>query len=225
MLWPGSLHRGIAGGTWTNRRWGQLSWVTPSYRESSHEGCVILCGLFGVCFICGYMWSWTSWAGEAMECEARDTGFALQPSFFCLVLVALGLCCCSWAFWSCTERWATLGCGAGASHCSGFSCCSTWAREHRLTSCGVWLSCSPQHMGSSQTRDQTCVPCLSRQILNHWTSRKVPAAPFLTSQHDLGPCCYLDPQCPPGNLVERMMWGLKEMRGKKTSALFWTRSC
>ena len=33
-----------------------------------------------------------------MECEARDTGFALQPSFFCLVLVALGLCCCSWAF-------------------------------------------------------------------------------------------------------------------------------
>ena len=28
-------------------------------------------------------------------------------------------------------------------------------------------------MGSSQTRDQTCVPCIGRQILNHWTTREV----------------------------------------------------
>ena len=25
----------------------------------------------------------------------------------------------------------------------------------------------------SWTRDQTCVPCIARQILNHWTTRKV----------------------------------------------------
>ena len=35
-------------------------------------------------------------------------------------------------------------------------------------------SCSPQHVGSSWTRDRTCVPCIGRQILNHWTTREVP---------------------------------------------------
>ena len=28
---------------------------------------------------------------------------------------------------------------------------------------------------SSLTRDQTCVPCIGSQILNHWTTRKVPS--------------------------------------------------
>jgi len=30
-----------------------------------------------------------------------------------------------------------------------------------------------RHMKSSQTRDQTRVPCTGRQILNHWTTREV----------------------------------------------------
>ena len=30
-----------------------------------------------------------------------------------------------------------------------------------------------QHVGSSQTRDQTGVPSIGRQILNHWTTREV----------------------------------------------------
>ena len=29
------------------------------------------------------------------------------------------------------------------------------------------------HVGSSWTRDQTRVPCIGRQTLNHWTSREV----------------------------------------------------
>ena len=29
-------------------------------------------------------------------------------------------------------------------------------------------------MEFSWTRDQTCVPCFDRQILNHWTTRKAP---------------------------------------------------
>ena len=32
---------------------------------------------------------------------------------------------------------------------------------------------APQHVGSSQTRDQTRVLCTGRQILNHWTTREV----------------------------------------------------
>ena len=32
---------------------------------------------------------------------------------------------------------------------------------------------TPQHVESSQTRDQTGVPCIGRWILNHWTTREV----------------------------------------------------
>ena len=60
------------------------------------------------------------------------------------------------------------------------------AAEHRLQ--GMWALVAaapwlnrvlthpdsiPQHVGSSQTRDQTCVPCTGRCILNHWTTREV----------------------------------------------------
>ena len=39
------------------------------------------------------------------------------------------------------------------------------AAVHRL--------CSPRHVGSSWTRDQTSVPCIGRRILNHWATREV----------------------------------------------------
>ena len=32
---------------------------------------------------------------------------------------------------------------------------------------------APRHMESSQSGDQTCIPCAGRQILNHWTIREV----------------------------------------------------
>ena len=35
-----------------------------------------------------------------------------------------------------------------------------------------WGLVDPQHVGSSQTRDQTCVPYFGKQILNHWTSKE-----------------------------------------------------
>ena len=45
---------------------------------------------------------------------------------------------------------------------------------------GMWppeLWCAalvaPPHVGSSQTRDGTCIPCIGRWILNHWTTREV----------------------------------------------------
>ena len=33
---------------------------------------------------------------------------------------------------------------------------------------------APQHVGSSQTRAQTHVPCIGRQILNHCATREAP---------------------------------------------------
>ena len=37
---------------------------------------------------------------------------------------------------------------------------------------------APWHVESSQTRDRTHVPCIGRQILNHWTSREAWESPF-----------------------------------------------
>ena len=31
---------------------------------------------------------------------------------------------------------------------------------------------APRHVGSSQTRDRTRVPCIGRWILNHWATRE-----------------------------------------------------
>ena len=42
-------------------------------------------------------------------------------------------------------------------------------------SCSVWAWLLHGRSGpSSQTRDQIWVPCIGRQILNHWTTREVP---------------------------------------------------
>ena len=77
-----------------------------------------------------------------------------------LSLVAVGLCCCAWAFSSCSERGLLFVAVrrlliAPASHCGGFSLrwllllkstgsrrpgfrsCGSRALEHRLSSCGT----------------------------------------------------------------------------------------
>jgi len=41
------------------------------------------------------------------------------------------------------------------------------------------VSCSG-HVGSSQTRDQTRVPCIARWILNHWPTREAPKMDFIS---------------------------------------------
>ena len=57
-------------------------------------------------------------------------------NFIYLFLIALGLCCCMWAFSSCSEQ-ELLFISVQASHFGGFSC---WAQilEQGLSSCGAW---------------------------------------------------------------------------------------
>ena len=81
---------------------------------------------------------------------------------------------------------AVLHCHAGASHSSGLSrwgaqALGVWASgvaAYGLCSAGSELWCTglaaSQHVGSSRTRDRTGVPCIARQILNHWTTREAP---------------------------------------------------
>ena len=54
----------------------------------------------------------------------------------------------------------------GSRH-MGFNSWGTQAQQ-------LWLAglVAPQHVGSSWTRARTCVPCIGRRILNHYTTRE-----------------------------------------------------
>ena len=41
-----------------------------------------------------------------------------------------------------------------------------------FVACGLSRPVAPRHQ--FPTREQTCVPCIGRQSLNHWTTREVP---------------------------------------------------
>ena len=49
-----------------------------------------------------------------------------------------------------------------------------WQAGSIVVAHGLHYSVTWQHVGSSQTRDRTCVSCIGRQILKHWTTREVP---------------------------------------------------
>ena len=59
----------------------------------------------------------------------------------------------------------------------------------------MWLTglVAPQHVGSSQTRARTRVPCIDRQILNHCATRE--AQYFLYTQMHRSVSRPLGPQC------------------------------
>ena len=59
--------------------------------------------------------------------------------------------------------------GAQALGCTGFNSSGTRAQEFWHTGLGA-----SGHVGPSQTKDQTPVPCIGRWILNHWTTREEP---------------------------------------------------
>ena len=88
-----------------------------------------------------------------------------------LVLVVPGLLCCAKALPRCSA-WGSPWSRRPASH---------WGLPSRgVQGLGPQASLStaldfvaPRHVGSSQTRDQTCDPCIGKQILNHWTTREV----------------------------------------------------
>ena len=73
---------------------------------------------------------------------------------------------------------ATLHCGAQASHYRGLSRCRAQAPDAQAQQ--LWLTgpVAPRHVGSSQTRARTHVPCIGRQILNHCTTREAQNCTF-----------------------------------------------
>ena len=67
---------------------------------------------------------------------------------------------------------ATLHHGARDCHYRGLSCCGAEAPDAQAQS--LWLTgpVALRHVGSSQTRARTRVPCIGRQILNHCATRE-----------------------------------------------------
>ena len=72
----------------------------------------------------------------------------------------------------------------GSGHV-GFSSCGMWAQKlwhtgsvvvaRRLSSCGACMGLvALRHVGSSQARARTHVPCIGRRILNHCATREAP---------------------------------------------------
>ena len=51
----------------------------------------------------------------------------------------------------------------------------------------LWLMglVAPRHVGSSQTRAQTRVPCIGRQILNHCVTREAQELVFIQSVYNI----------------------------------------
>ena len=72
--------------------------------------------------------------------------------YVCLFLAVLSLHCCAPAFSSC-------GAGAIPLQSADFSSWTLFLSQSTQAAC--WL----QHVGSFQTRDRTCVPCIGRWIL------------------------------------------------------------
>ena len=118
----------------------------------------------------------------------------------------LGLCCCSPASAVvANEGYSSLQ--LQAAHCHGFSCCGAQTRCAGFSSCSTRaLSVvvahtgfvAPWHVKSSWTRDWTHVPCISRQILTHCATRKVPRISIF--KNDI--CIYAYA----GSCCENLLW-------------------
>ena len=81
-------------------------------------------------------------------------------------------------------QWLLLLQSMGSRH-TGFSSCGTraqqlWLAGSRAQAQQLWHIglVAPWHVGSSWTRDRTCVSCIGRRILNHCTTMEVPLCLF-----------------------------------------------
>ena len=89
-------------------------------------------------------------------------------------MAALGLHWFAQAFSSCSKQGLLSSCDAWATHSGGFFCgawtLGAWASG--AAACGLTGVVTTRHVGSSQNRDRTHVPCIGRQILSHCTTRE-----------------------------------------------------
>ena len=102
-------------------------------------------------------------------------------SYFIYLFIYFWLC---WVFSLCEgflqlrQVGATLHRGARAFHYRGPSRCGAQAPDVQAQQLWHTGPAAPCHVGSSQTRARTRVPCIGRQILNHCATREAPMLLF-----------------------------------------------
>ena len=115
--------------------------------------------------------------------------------------------CCAWAFSSCSEQGLLFIAVRELLIAVASLVAEHRLQTRRLSSCGMWaqqlwlvgsraqaqqLWCTglvaQRPVGSSQTRAQTCVPCIGRWILNHCATREVPTTFTVLSSRCLEAC-------------------------------------
>ena len=105
-------------------------------------------------------------------------GSSLLPGLFSGCRKQVLVCSCGvWASYgsglSCCERGLQGTCISGIA-LSGLISCGSQALEPRLNSCGPWVQwLRVWNLGSSQTRDWTCVSCNGRWTVYYWATREV----------------------------------------------------
>ena len=95
-----------------------------------------------------------------------------------LFMAVLGLRFCARAFSSCSERGPLFIVVRGPVTIAA-SRCRAQAPDAQAQQ--LWLTglVAPRHVGSSQTRARTRVPCIGRQTPNHCATREAPFSLFL----------------------------------------------
>ena len=120
--------------------------------------------------------------------------------FIYLFLAVLGLRFCARAFSSCGKRGPLFIAVRGPLTIAA-SLVAGQAPDAQAQQ--LWLTglVAPRHVGSSQTRARTRVPCIGRQTLNHCATREAQLRNFLKRRHlsfpgsPLEPISWLGPQC------------------------------
>ena len=119
----------------------------------------------------------TSTLGCTRTLHYSQTFLFYVTLFVCLLLAVLALCGCVGAFSSCRDLGPLLVLRLAFSWWWLLLLQRTSSKSQAQQS---WRSgvAAPQRVGSSQTRDRACVPCIGRRTPLHCTTREVPK-PFL----------------------------------------------
>ena len=101
-----------------------------------------------------------------------DDFFFFNKFIYLFILAVLGLHFCARAFSSCGKRGSLFIAVRGPLTIAASLVAEHRLQTRRLSSCGSRGPVAPRHVGSSQTRARTRVPCIGRQILNHCATRE-----------------------------------------------------
>ena len=174
-----------------NQRWGQdLHPKCPAPKPQSVATCLPTSPCLGPSVLSCFQVEGTAWlltVGHEMGIWTRGQPWRWEEVGICLKVELIKFFFFNLFTFGCVgspfprkgllqlrQAGATPHCGARAPHYRGLSCCGAQAPDAQAQQ--LWLTglVALRHVGSSQTRARTRVPCISRQTLNHCATREAP---------------------------------------------------